>query len=253
MGLVHLSQDGGSSVKSAILYERYSPRPNSAECESLEVQHARLIQYCAQSRLRPIVTLRDPDCSARTTMLAERPNGSKLQRILDEGIATEVVVTRTDRIFRDTVDGLTTMDRWSDAGVSLHLADQGGCTITTATATGKMLASVLLTFASFEPALTAERTSRAMRQYQKNGRRVGGKIRYGYMVDPNSPPHPTSGLPTGIMENPGEQEHIACIRELCEQGKSSQVIARFMNEAKSLCRGRKWTAEKVKRIIERKD
>ncbi len=241
-------------LPAAILYERYSPRPDHAECESLDVQHERLLRYCTTAMIYPGIILRDPLVSARKEKLDERPEGSKISEIVRTGTVKHIVVMKLARIFRDVVDGLTKLDEWNKLGVSLHCADEGGCTINTGTAKGYLIATFLLGVASYEPRETGERTSNAMLHYQNvNNRRMGGKVKFGWEVDPDSEINHKSGENSGIRENAEEQQALLKLRELKSKDWTITDIAKVMNEMEVLCRGRKWTAEKVKRILNRKE
>ena len=192
----------------------------------------------------------DPLTSGRLTTLDDRTGGQKLLPLLNK--QTGVIVQRLDRIFRDVADGVSHLREWQRQKVALHLADQGGCTLNSDTATGRMILGTLLVFAEFEPDLTAERTQCAMRHKQANGQRMSGRPPYGWAIDPDSVPHKRSGLPTGMVENPEEQAVITLMRTWSEEEDTSlRQIARNLEAKGILCRGKPWGHTTIKRILSR--
>ena len=237
--------DAAVATRPAIVYVRFSPKPaDKITAETLENQLDICERYCATHGLHVAVRLQDPLVSARSTKLRDRPEGAKIADLLDGGIR-DIVAVRLDRVFRDTVDGLESLNAWNAQGVALHLADQGGCSVNCNTATGTMIATMLLAYASFEPALTAERTKSSMLHRQKNGQRMTSK----------------ETLPWGWMEDPADpSKMVPCTEELglstvvdgyaAMPGVSLSGIARRLNGDGVLCRGRRWDHAKVKRALE---
>lgn len=182
----------------AIIYTRFSPRPLKSgeeesiaaeeDANSIRVQLEACSRYCQFHGFTVIDVLKDPFTSARSVPLFERTEGDKLKH-LPEG--TAVVAMDLTRVFRDTVDGLSTLAYFESFGITLHLASQGGCSIDTSTAQGKLIATFLLGVAAYEPARTAERTSQSMKYQQSQGKRMTSKsnIPYGWMANPDSDAH----------------------------------------------------------------
>ena len=232
----------------AILYLRWSPKPSHAvDADTLEVQREICRKYCTAHGLLPAVELSDPDVSARKTPLFERPEGMKIPSLIAGGIK-HVVAVRLDRVFRSTVDGLTCLNSWNSLDVALHLADQGGCSINCQTATGEMIATMLLAYASFEPRLTAERTKSSMLHKQRHGLRMTSEatIPWGWMSDPNSKVN-ERGNTSGIVSCAIERDQTHFIKRRLADGVSLSEIARSMNDRLDLCRGKPWNHGSVRR------
>lgn len=172
-----------STDKRAVALVRFSPRPLPEEAKSLEVQEERIESYAARESLQIVQTFRDPETSARRVPLAKRQGGAAMLAYMEQHGIKHVVIAKLDRAFRDTLDGLSWLKRWRKAGVSLHLADQGGCSLNCNTATGELVMTFLLGIASFEPRQTAERTSVGMKHRQRNGQRMSGHLPFGYRLD----------------------------------------------------------------------
>jgi hypothetical protein len=80
------------------------------------------------------------DSAARP--LATRPGGAALLRTLARRQAKHVVVVTLDRACPPTIDGLSTVQAWDKAGISLHVVDHGGQSMATATAVGRMFLTI---------------------------------------------------------------------------------------------------------------
>lgn len=226
----------------AALYVRYSPRPDDL-CESLEVQEDRLRKYFAYLNIPVGPVLRDPETSARHVPLAEREGGAELLR-LTTGKHPEcriVGACRLDRLWRDVVDGILTLQLWQSSKVACHFADEGGQSLNTTTATGRFIVNVLLAKAAYEPDLSAERTSQAMLHHQSNGRSMSSIAPYG-----------KTRIGKELVLNEEEQANITYIIELHRKhGMGQRAIARWMNASGYRARGKKWSHGLVGRILAR--
>lgn len=239
-------------MSAAILYLRYSPRKTDL-CESLEVQESHIRQYLSFAGIEPGLVLRDPETSARLTPLAKREGGAKLLS-LTTGRNPEfkiVAAYRLDRLFRSVVDGCQTLEAWRDAGVAVHFSAEGGQSLNTATATGRFLVNILLSKAAYEPDLTAERTSDAMKRHSDSGRYMGylpyGK-REGESIEVNG------RLVRTIEDDPEEQSVIQMATKFYNNGceKNYSAVARKLNGLGVPCRNsRGWSATQVKRVLGR--
>ena len=228
-------------VNNAILYARFSPKPEEGD---LELQIERMEAYCALAELNPVMVLQEPDVSARKVALAERKKGKELLKLLAEGKAQHVVVQKLDRIFRCASDGLIWTSNWSEQGISLHLADQGGNSINAGTAVGNLIITFLLGVSEFEAAHTAERTALAIQSHQHNGRRMSKEPPFGWTVDPHDP--------KALVEAPAEQAILEEIHEFHRSGMSARKIAGLLTDRHTLCRGRKhWHHNTIARILKR--
>jgi DNA invertase Pin-like site-specific DNA recombinase len=160
----------------AIVYCRFSPRPlkkgdaerlaAELDLSSMQVQIDTNTRYCEFHKFTITELLKEPFTSARSVPLFERPEGSKLKN-LPRG--TNIVCSKLARMFRNVDDGRATIDYFQDRGIILHFSDEGGVSINTSTAKGKLVATMLLAVAEYEPEETAERTSRGMKHRQSNG------------------------------------------------------------------------------------
>lgn len=239
--------------KLAIIYGRFSPKPEFRESlDSIEVQEEACRKYCDMACLSAAVTLRDPFVSARQVPLFERPEGSKIPHLIAGGIK-DIVCVRLDRMFRATIDGIQTLNEWQSQGVSLHLANQGGCSLNGGTATGRLLIRMLLSIAEFEPDMTSERTAASMKSKQRRGQRMTSTatLPWGWVIDPNSANN-ERGNKSGMLPNYTERNQTLRLRAFLNGDRSLSEVARIMNESGSLCRGKPWDHAKVKRAANAK-
>lgn len=152
----------------AVSYLRHSPKPEAKrDMKSLELQRKQIQDYCSLLGLtikREIVV---PFVSARKVPFLKR-GGQDVLDACRQTNAKNLVIQRVDRAFRNTADGLTFVEIMNRRGVKLHLAAEGGVMADTSTAAGQMFLTMRLAFAAYEPKLTAERTSNAMRERQND-------------------------------------------------------------------------------------
>lgn len=180
----------------ATSYNRFSPRrlddgdsalaANNEDIASMSAQIETNLKYAMSHGLTIVNTLRDPAVSARKTPLFERPEGCKL-RDLPRG--HHIIALKLARMFRSAVDGLNTLTYFEERGITVHFSDEGGVSLCTGTAKGKLVATMLLGVAEYEPNETAERTSKGMKIRQANGQRMTSikTLPFGQRVDPRDP------------------------------------------------------------------
>lgn len=176
---------------SVVIYSRYSPRPvregdaeriaAAEDAETLKLQIDVCERLAVMRQLTVDEIIRDPDTSARKERLFDREGGSRLK---DLPRGSHVLCSKLDRMFRNTADGLLTVQHFKERGVALHFADQGGCTLDTSSGEGEFLFTVLLGTAALEPRRTADRTSRGMKHRMKLGQQM---TRPGHEPYPNTP------------------------------------------------------------------
>lgn len=193
----------------AAVYVRVSSEKQVESGLGFEDQKERLAGYCALRGLEMVELVTDAGESAGKP-LSGRPGGRRLLALVKSRKVGSVVILKLDRAFRNTVDALITVKAWEAQGVALHVADMGGMAIDTGSAVGELFLTMLAGFATFERALTAERTTAALAQKARSGNmRLGGEAPYGWRYAGDR-----------LAEVAAEQETIAMVRELHEAGVS---------------------------------
>ena len=230
-------------MKKAIAYGRYSPRPKAKEetCDSIRVQKDAIKWYCESNQIEVSKIYCDLATSAGIGFASRSAGAEVLLKLRIDGIKV-LVVQRLDRMFRDVADGLETLMRFDKDGIELHLAQQGGCTVNCATATGKLIATMLLAQGAFERDMVKERTSEAMKSHQGNGRIMGRRDRlpYGWKVDPNDPDR--------MVESTTEQATATYIKKLRGEGMTIGRITKALIAKGIPPRGELWYPSTVRAI-----
>lgn len=93
-------------------------------------------------------------------------------RLVDRLESDDVlVVTKLDRLGRNSMDVRATVERLADAGVRVHCLALGGVDLTSAA--GKMTMQVISAVAEFERDLLIERTRSGLNRARAEGKRLG--------------------------------------------------------------------------------
>ncbi|MCL4665538.1 recombinase family protein [Burkholderia pseudomallei] len=103
---------------------------------------------------------------------AERPGFSKLLERLDDG--DTLVVTKLDRLGRNTTDVLATVERLAEMGVHVHCLALKGVDLSSAS--GKLHMTVLAAVSQFERDLLIERTHAGLARAKAEGKKLGRKV-----------------------------------------------------------------------------
>ena len=225
----------------AVLYARFSPRPNPEECDSVEKQLERCRAYCAGHGYTVVTEHHDKDLSGGRA--DNRPG-------LQEAIVTAcerkavLVVYSLSRLARCTKDAIDLAERLSAAGADLAVIQEN---VNTRSPMGRFIFTLFSALAQLEREQIAERTSSAMLRHQAKGRRMTRPDRcpYGWRPDPATPGH--------LVEDAEEQAAIARIQEEHRQGKGLRAIARALDRAGIGCRGRRWSHSAVRSVLRRAD
>ncbi len=204
-----------AASNAAIGYVRVSTQEQATEGVSLDAQEARIRAYCTLRGLALVDVVIDAGVSAGKYTLEEREGGARVLAAIRQGTARHVIAMKLDRLFRNTIDCLTTVQMWDKAGVSLHLIDMAGASLDTSGAVGRMFLTMAAGFAEMERNLTAERTTAALGRKAEKGERTG-EVPYGKMLEADG---------VHVSDNPPEQAVIATVRGLRTAGCSIRGIA----------------------------
>jgi site-specific DNA recombinase len=196
----------------SIGYVRVSAEEQAREGVSLGAQEARIRAYCAMTGLTLVAVIRDEGVSGADP-LATRPGGAAVLRALARGEARHVVAVRLDRVFRDAVDCLSTVNAWKKGGVSVHVVDLGGAALDTSSAMGTFFLNIMAAVAEMERNVIAERVTAALR-HKKGQRRAYGPTPYGFDRQGDR-----------LVRNPTEQQVIRQMRRWRKAGRSLAWIA----------------------------
>lgn len=142
------------------LYARVSTAEQTTDNQLLEAGSA---GFAIQPRHTVVETI------SGSVPAADRPGFSKLLERLDEG--DTVVVTKLDRLGRNTTDVLATVYRLAALGVHVHCLALKGVDLTSAS--GKLHMTVLAAVSQFERDLLIERTHAGLARAKAEGKKLG--------------------------------------------------------------------------------
>jgi len=224
-------------MPAAVIYTRFSPRPNAEECDSCEKQEERCRAYCEHKGYRVVGVHSD---EAVTGGVFERP---ALAAAIDSLGACEggpvLVVDAVDRLARDMLVNLTIRYQVEKAGGRIEYANG---TPTSTTPEGKLFSHILAAFAAYERDRVRYATSRGMKRRQANGEWFG-RPPVGWMRDPEDSKK--------LLRCEQEQKALEKIRELSRVGHPSHKIAELLTEEFGQFRGNPWSARTVRKIVAR--
>lgn len=170
-------------------------------------------------------------------LLRSRPAGGRLLSGLQPG--DSIVAVRLDRLFRRALDCLQSLEGWEKQGVSLHLLDLGGSAVSSSSATGRMMFSVLAAMAEFERGLACERTKSALQAAKARGTRLGRP----------------EGTGRPIREWSEGDEHMAQrILSLRAGGASLRQVCAIINSEGALTpKGKAWAPGSISELLRRRE
>jgi DNA invertase Pin-like site-specific DNA recombinase len=168
--------------------------------------------------------------------LAKRPAGARMLNI--DGIC-HIVALKLDRLFRDAEDALRQTKAWDRAGVSLHLVDLGGTSLSTGSAMGRMFLTMMAGCAELERNLVSERTTSVL-AHKKQQSRVFNHTPFGF-----------ERVGDRLVPLVDEMAVVQLIRVRREDNWSLRMIADALNADKVPAKkGGRWYARTLKNILE---
>jgi len=223
----------------AILYARFSPRPNAAECESCESQLNDLRAYCTRLGWEIAGEYQDKALSGGNDW-QDRPGMFDAAQACKRG--NVFVVLAFDRLFRDTEKALVFKSLLEAKGVTIRsITEEVACD---GSPIANMVRTIFLAVAEYQREMIRARTRAKMLEHQRNGRRMSLRTPYGTMNDPCDPKR--------LVPCREEQAAIVVICDLQSRGLGLREIARKLEELRIPRRGKeKWTHGLVRSILTR--
>lgn len=225
----------------AIIYARFSPRPNAADCDSIEKQVERCAAWCKAKDWELAGTYADAAASG-----ASQEGRPQLEEALLHATKNRaaLVCYSLDRLARNTREAIQISERLSKGGAELAILRE---TVDTSTPTGRLLFTILAALAQLQREQGAERTSQAMRSHIRKGRKMSSQPPYGFS---NGTEADESGFKL-LVENPEEQAVLARIRGFISAGLGDWKISNRLNREGVKARGYRWNAACIARIRRR--
>lgn len=150
----------------------------------------------------------------------DRPALNRLVEDIHAGVIDRVLVHRLDRIARKILYACQFLELLRQHDIALTIVSQPELI---GDASGRLLINLMATFAEFEQDMTKSRMADARAAIKAHGRRVAGRVPYGYFADPTT---------KQLIINEAQSARIREIFEQAANGKSLAEIADALNEAK---------------------
>jgi DNA invertase Pin-like site-specific DNA recombinase len=216
----------------AVLYARFSPRPLAQECDSVERQLSDLRSWC-EGRFEIRSEHWDKSLSGNDR---DRPGLFDAIRSCQKG---DVLLVRDwSRFCRDRTYAAIILEDLAKRAVKVvSITEQGDMP---ETMESRLLRNIMLDIDEYKRGLIAAKTRSAMLAHQKSGRVMGG-IPMGYMR-----------IGKRLEQHAFEQGQILVIKSMRDDdGMTCHEIASLLNKRNVPCRGKRWYASTVWRILNR--
>ncbi len=221
-------------MKQAIIYCRFSPRPDADESKSNKKQLERCVKYI---ELKGYLSHGSYCDNAISGKVLNRPGLNAAIEALKPGVI--LVVDTRDRLARDMLVSLTIHQQVKERGATIEVADGSP---SRDTPEGNLMANILDAFAQYERERFARRTRAGLAKKRKNGDWLG-KPPIGWKYDKET---------KRLVIHKKEQLAITEIMRLHKQGSSSVEITNWLTYCFSIAyRGKPWSARTVRKIIAR--
>jgi len=224
-------------MSQAIIYTRFSPQRNADESDSCEIQEGICRTYADNNGHKVIDVFNDADVSGKDEYREKL--WQAIESLPRGGV---LIVFKRDRLARNVFLAEQINRAVGARGASIEavtgdVAGNGPEQV--------MIRQVLASIAEYERKLIAMRTSWAMKQHQKSGKRMGRYAPYGYEIDPDDP--------SLLIEHEREQKALNVIAELLHTNKMSVTkIMEYMNvNMADYARAGRWNSKVIRKIIER--
>lgn len=224
-------------MSKAVIYTRFSPRKNAEDSQSCEIQESTCRDYADRHKHEVITALNDKDVSGKDEY---REKLWRAIELLPKGGV--LIVYKRDRLARNVflaeqINRAVEVKGATIEAVSGDVVGNGPEQV--------MVRQILASISEYERKLIGLRTSWAMKQHQRNGKRMGHFAPYGYEIDPED----------RSMLRKVEHEQVALLAikwAVEEEEMNLSEVVRYLNkEYPKSCRGKEWNRKTVKKIISR--
>ena len=226
-------------MKKAIIYARFSDRPDAKLSESCEYQREYCETWCRANGYEIEAYFADKGVSGKTPVEKREGLGEAITT-LRQGNA--LVVYNWDRLARDRMVHVVIESFVIGSGAHM-VSVMNQATTDGESPEQEMMRGIIHSLSGYERKRNALRTSEAMLSHQSRGRRMSRMCPYGYMDDPLDPKL--------MVEHPEEQQAILRMIELREEGLGWRKVADALTAEHYRPRGEKWHHASLKKIVER--
>jgi DNA invertase Pin-like site-specific DNA recombinase len=225
------------AARKVLAYTRVSTR-EQVDGFGLEVQSKAIKDYAKANGLRLVRTLSDEGQSGSNGLDA-RVGLAEALAIVERGEVAGIVVYRMDRLARDLLLQETLMARMRAAGAEVISVSEPD--MDSDDPTRVLVRQVLGSISQYERALIRGRMMAGKAAKVSKGGYGGGRPPFGWRAENKE-----------LVPEPREQEAIALVRQLAEEGLSTRQIAARLEEAGHRPKvGERWSSTQVSRVIQR--
>ncbi len=204
----------------ALGYVRRSKRSEERTI-SLEEQDRQIRVYCEARGFELAGLIRDDGISG-----TKRKRLDRIAKALKTFGAQTVVVYHLDRFARDIAGLLDHLKHYRRNGIELHVCGRGKVEIDSSS--GFLTVGVEALLAEHYSRLISEKTKDALASLKAKGRRISGKIPYGWKLAKDR---------VSLIPDPHEQKVRSFILELSREGNGPRAIVRKLADARIRARG----------------
>ena len=219
-------------MKKALIYARYSPRPQPGD--SIEKQVEVCKAYCERKKYEVTGIFTDEGVSG------SEPDRPGLWNAIAELDKNTVLVCRwRNRLARDIYLNEVIKKQVKKKKSKIEAAEESNDD----SPQGELIRNIIAAFAEYERKVTGIRTKIAMRRYQKQGRIMSRRLPYGFKRDLSNPGR--------MIPDSKEQMVIEVVKGLREEGCSLRAIGEKLHQMKLEPRTRKkWDVTTIRNILE---
>ena len=204
---------------------------------SVAVQTKIIRDYCKYKGLNLVEIIEDKDISGGTEF-RKREGGKKAQKHFDNGVGM-IIGTKLDRFFRSVSDSLITVDSWNNQGIILCIAEMGGASFNTSTATGRLIFTLMIANSEYERNVTGERTKAVLSNKKETGKVYSSAV-YGFNAADGK-----------MVINESEMAIVELIKQKHANKVSLGAIANQLNtKGVATKKGGSWHSSTIKNIID---
>jgi DNA invertase Pin-like site-specific DNA recombinase len=235
----------------AVCYTRISKEERDRGGVSLLAQADVTRAHCLSNNLEVVEVLADDGVSGGMD-LKDRPSGKRLVQLVSEGGVQAIVALKLDRVFRDAIDALSTIRRWKQRNIAVHLLDIPG--VDTSTAAGWLQLTVQAGVAEHERNRIRERTREAL-AFKRQRHELYARIPLGFRLQCG---HASHDEPPGLrpvecrtlVPVDDEQITLETARRLRAAGHSYRRIAKVLTRlGRPTKRGGEWRASTIRGML----
>ena len=228
--------DGGASNR-AIAYVRVSTTRQAEVGNSIASQSTRIQKYAKDNGLR--LMSRDiiiDDGVSGGVPFDQRGGGRLVMKRVESGKFGHLIALKLDRMSRDQIDAVQTIDLLDEEGISVHFVDWFGSSLDTRSPMGRFMLQLVAALAEMERGLISERTRDGMEYLRQNMMRFTRSI-FGWNVRKDGT----------LVPNWNEQDKIDyMVWQMDKNDISATAVARSLNKREVTGkRGGKWQSSSV--------